>query len=81
VVAGDITTQPKQGRKAMPMSSLSILCCLWCGGYQQTTFAISYYCSLCDNEADSLSDVKTSMLSFVSLQRVMNQGYENSGFS
>jgi hypothetical protein len=28
-VAGDITTQPKQGRQAGPMSSLCILLCLW----------------------------------------------------
>jgi hypothetical protein len=28
-VAGDITTQPKQGRQAAPMSSLFILVCLW----------------------------------------------------
>ncbi len=28
VVAGDITTQPKQVGQAMPKSSLSILCCL-----------------------------------------------------
>jgi len=28
-VAGNITTQPKQGRRAVPMSSLSILLCLW----------------------------------------------------
>jgi hypothetical protein len=29
VVAGNITTQPKQGRWVVPMSSLSILLCLW----------------------------------------------------
>ncbi len=29
VVAGDIATQPKQGRQAAPMSSLCILLCLW----------------------------------------------------
>jgi len=29
VAAGDITTQPKQGRQAVPMSSLCILLCLW----------------------------------------------------
>ncbi len=28
-MAGDITTQPKQGRQAAPMSSLCILLCLW----------------------------------------------------
>ncbi len=28
-VASDITTQPKQGRQAGPMSSLCILLCLW----------------------------------------------------
>jgi hypothetical protein len=28
-VAGDITTQPKQGRHAGPKSSLCILLCLW----------------------------------------------------
>ncbi len=28
-VAGDITTEPKQGRRAGPMSSLCILLCLW----------------------------------------------------
>jgi hypothetical protein len=28
VVAGKITTQPKQGRRAMPMSSVSIIGCL-----------------------------------------------------
>ncbi len=27
--AGDITTQPKQGRQAVPMSSLCIILCLW----------------------------------------------------
>ncbi len=29
MVAGSITTQPKQGRQAAPMSSLCILLCLW----------------------------------------------------
>jgi len=29
VVAGVLTTQPKQGRQAAPMSSLCILLCLW----------------------------------------------------
>ena len=29
MVAGDITTQPEQGRLAVPMSSLCILLCLW----------------------------------------------------
>ncbi len=29
MAAGDITTQPKQGRQAGPMSSLCILICLW----------------------------------------------------
>ncbi len=28
VVAGDITTQSKQGQQAMPVSIQSILCCL-----------------------------------------------------
>ncbi len=28
-MAGDITTQPKQGRQARPMSSLCIILCLW----------------------------------------------------
>jgi len=28
-VAGDITTQPNQGRQDIQMSSLSILFCLW----------------------------------------------------
>ncbi len=29
MAAGDITTQPKQGRQAGPMSRLCILLCLW----------------------------------------------------
>ncbi len=29
MVAGDITTQPKQGKRPMPMNSLCILSCLW----------------------------------------------------
>jgi len=29
VVAGDITTLPKQGKRAVPISSLSILLCLY----------------------------------------------------
>ncbi len=28
-MVGNITNQAKQGRQAMPMSSLSILCCIW----------------------------------------------------
>jgi len=28
-MAGDVTTQPKQGRQAMPISSLCILLCLF----------------------------------------------------
>ncbi len=36
-VAGDIITQPKQGRQAGPMSSLWILLCLWFNRIEGTT--------------------------------------------
>ncbi len=39
-MAGNITTQPKQGRQAAPLSSLCILICLWIT-YNKMTFSFS----------------------------------------
>ncbi len=38
MAAGDITTQPKQGRQAGPMSSLCILLCLWSNWFSAQAF-------------------------------------------
>jgi len=43
----DISAQPKQGRRAAPISSLYILCCLLyihyqCRGLQQTLYSITF---------------------------------------
>ncbi len=41
MVVGNITTQPKQGRQVVQMSSLSILLCLWPSYLQRETSSLT----------------------------------------